>query len=136
MKRRRSEQRLFFPWERRGGLVRRFGLDRLRPLLLVGGACLLIGVIAMRERRDTGVRRTRVVLLDVRQAVDLYMADHDGQCPNSFAALADYGSFQGAPLDAWGQPLTLICPGGSDGSRYQLVSAGPDGLPGGLDRIE
>lgn len=136
MKRRRSEQRLFFPWERRGGLVRRFGLDRLRPLLLVGAVCLLIGVIAMRERRDTGVRRTRVVLLDVRQAVDLFMADHDGQCPDSFTALADYGSFQGAPLDAWGRPLTLICPGGSDGSRYRLVSAGPDGQPGGLDRIE
>jgi general secretion pathway protein G len=135
MKRRRSEQRLFFPWERRGGLVRRFGLDRLRPVLLVLGVCLLIGVIAMRERRDTGVRRTRVILLDMRQAVDLYMADHDGQCPDSFASLADYGSFQGAPLDAWGRPLTLVCPG-TEGGRYRLVSAGPDGVPGGLDRIE
>jgi hypothetical protein len=135
MKRRRSEQRLFFPWERRGGLVRRFGLDRLRPLLVVVGGCLLLGLIAMRERRDTGVRRTRVILLDMRQAVDLFMADHDGQCPDSFVALADYGSFQGAPLDAWGRPLTLICPG-ADGSRYRLVSAGPDGVPGGLDRIE
>jgi general secretion pathway protein G len=135
MKRRRSEQRLFFPWERRGNLVRRFGLDRLRPVLLVLAAAVLIGVIAMRERRDTGVRRTRVILLDVRQAVDLYMADHDGQCPDSFVSLADYGSFQGAPLDAWGRPLTLVCPG-NDGNRYRLVSAGPDGVAGGLDRIE
>ena len=136
MKRRRSEQKLFFPWERRGGLVDRLGLYRLRPLLVVGGALVLFAVMAARDRRDTGVRRTRAILLDLRQAVDLYMADHNGQCPTGFAALGDYASIPAAPLDAWGRPLTLICPAASDGPRYRLVSAGPDGVPGGLDRIE
>lgn len=136
MKRRRSEQQLFFPWERRGGLVRRLGLDRLRPVLVVVGVLTLVTLIAARERRDTGIRRTRVILLDLRQAVDLYMADHNGQCPQSFAALSDYAAFQGTPVDAWGRPLTLLCPPGSEGPRYRLISAGPDGLPGGLDRIE
>lgn len=132
----RSEKRSFFPWERRGGLIRRLGLYRLGPLLV---ACALVGLLALivvRERRQAGIRRTRAVLLDVRQALDAFLADHQGRCPESFAALADYGSFKGVPRDGWGQPLTLICPGSEPGQRYRLLSAGPDGIAGGLDRIE
>jgi general secretion pathway protein G len=132
----KSEKRSFFPWERRGGLFRRLGLYRLRPLLAVVGVVGLLVMILLRERQDSGIRRTRALLLDVRQAVDAYLADHKGQCPESFAALSDYGSFKATPRDAWGQPLTLICPGAEPGEAYRLVSAGPDGLAGGLDRIE
>ena len=133
---RSSERRSFFPWERRGGLFRRLGLYRLRPLLAVGLAAALLIFMVVRERDAAGVRRTRSILLDVRQAVDAYLADHQGRCPESFAALAEYGSFQGTPRDAWGNPLTLICPGSEPGDAYVLMSAGPDGIAGGLDRIE
>jgi type II secretory pathway pseudopilin PulG len=132
----RSETRSFFPWERRGGLIRRLGLYRLGPLLVALGLLGLLALIAVREREQSGIRRTRAVLLDVRQALDAFLADHQGQCPESFAALADYGPFKGTPRDAWGQPLTLICPGTAPGERYRLLSAGPDGVAGGLDRIE
>jgi general secretion pathway protein G len=131
-----SDKRSFFPWERRGGLFRRLGLYRLRPLLAVGAVVGLFVLIMVRERREAGIRRTRALLLDVRQAVDAYLADHKGQCPDSFAGLADYGTFENTPLDAWGHPLTLICPGSEAGEAYRLVSAGPDGVAGGLDRIE
>ena len=133
---RSSERRSFFPWERRGGLFRRLGLYRLRPLLGVGAAALLLVLLVLREREAAGVRRTRSILLDVRQSVDAYLADHQGQCPENFAALSDYAAFHGAPRDAWGRPLTLICPGSEPGETYVLMSAGPDGIAGGLDRIE
>lgn len=131
-----SEKRSFFPWERRGGLFRRLGLYRLGPLVIAFGLIGLLVLVVVRERRQAGVRRTRALLLDVRQAVDAYLADHKGQCPDSFAALADYGAFRGTPKDAWGHPLTLICPGAEPGEAYRLISAGPDGIAGGLDRIE
>jgi general secretion pathway protein G len=131
-----SEKRSFFPWERRGGLFRRLGLYRLGPLLLVMAIGGLLVLVVVRERRQAGIRRTRAVLLDVRQAVDAYLADHEGRCPASFAELANYWSFKGTPKDAWGQPLTLICPGSEPGEPYRLISAGPDGIAGGLDRIE
>lgn len=132
----RTEKRSFFPWERRGGLIRRLGLYRLGPLLVALGLLGLLALIVVRERKQSGIRRTRAVLFDVRQALDAFLADHQGQCPESFAALADYGPFRGTPRDAWGQPLTLICPGTEPGERYRLLSAGPDGIAGGLDRIE
>jgi hypothetical protein len=132
----RSENRSFFPWERRGGLIRRLGLYRLGPLLGVLSIVALLALIVVRERRQAGIRRTRAVLLDVRQALDAFLADHQGRCPESFTALADYVPFKGTPRDAWGQPLTLICPGPEPGQAYRLTSAGPDGIAGGLDRIE
>ena len=133
---RKTEQRSFFPWEHRGGLFRRLGLYRLRPLLAVTSAIALLVLVVVRERDAAGVRRTRSILLDVRGALDAYLADHQGRCPESFAALEDYSKIHGVPRDAWGRPLTLICPGSEPGEAYVLMSAGPDGIPGGLDRIE
>jgi len=64
------------------------------------------------------------------------MADHDGGCPGDLAAAAAYGRFEQSPRDAWGRPLRLTCPGRREGFAYELISDGPDGKPGGLDRIE
>ncbi|HVZ33266.1 MAG TPA: type II secretion system protein GspG [Polyangiaceae bacterium] len=132
----KTDRSWFFPWERRGGLFRQLGLDRLRPLL---GAALVLGFLGLllaRERTRAGVRRTHAILLDVRRAIDAYMAEHDGHCPPDFAALGGRMSSRGIPRDAWGNPLTLICPGTEPGEAYELMSAGPDGIAGGLDRIE
>jgi general secretion pathway protein G len=135
-RRRAADQRIFFPWENRGGLWRRFRLGRVRPLLVVLGIVGFVVVVAVRERRRAGVRQTRATLLDARGAVDAYMADHDGGCPETLGAVANYGHFEQAPHDAWGRPLRLTCPGRREGSSYELISDGPDGKPGGLDRIE
>ena len=89
----------------------------------------------MHERREAGIRRTRATILNVRSTVDSFMSDHDGGCPPTLNGLGNYGNFEVAPRDAWGKELRLECPG-SERSRYDLSSDGPDGRPGGLDRIE
>ena len=135
-RRRATEQRIFFPWESRGGIWRRLRLGRVRPLILGALLVAFVVTVAVRERRRAGVRQTRATLLDARAAVDGYMADHDGGCPESLAAIVGYGSFTDPPHDAWGRPLRLVCPGRREGTSYELMSDGPDGKPGGLDRIE
>lgn len=132
--RRWREQRIFFPWEGRGGIVRRLGLGRVRPILLGLAVIGLVVWVGMRERTRSGVRQTRAALLDARGRVDSYMAEHDGGCPPDLSAVQF--SKPEAPRDAWGRPLRLICPGKREGSLYELMSDGPDGKPGGLDRIE
>jgi general secretion pathway protein G len=136
--RRRSatERRIFFPWESRGGLWRRLRLGRVRPLVLAALLVAFLVTVAVRERSRAGVRQTRATLLDVRAALDSYMADHDGGCPENLGGVVGYGSFGTPPADAWGRPLRLVCPGRREGQRYELSSDGPDGKPGGLDRIE
>ena len=118
---RKTERRSFFPWEQRGGLFRRLGLYRLRPLLAVAGAIALLVLVVVRERDAAGVRRTRSILLDVREALDAYLADHQGQCPESFAALsvmrmARHGVLNGAarrtgtPVDDGDSTALSRCP--------------------------
>ncbi|HXK18659.1 MAG TPA: type II secretion system protein GspG [Polyangiaceae bacterium] len=134
---RESDRRILFPWEGRGGLRRFIELGRVRPIalgLLIATGLVLIGV---HEHREAGIRRTRATLLGVRPAIEAYMADHDGGCPPALSVLPEqYARFKEPPSDAWGHPLRLICPADALGKSYVLESGGPDGEPGGLDRIQ
>lgn len=136
MAKRRRVSSIILPWERRGGLVRRLGLARARPFLLVIFVLGLLVLIGARDRRRTGERATRASLLVVRQAIDAYRADNEGKCPKRLDDLRAGSYLAEVPQDAWGRPFRLTCPGRKDPYGYDLSSDGPDGEPGGLDRIE
>jgi type II secretion system (T2SS) protein G len=136
MAKRPVERHIFFPWEKRGGILRRIRVDQAGPVVVALGVIVVVALMGMHERRNTGIRRTRATILNVREVVDSYMADHDGGCPKSgLAGTGRYDSAEAVPRDAWGRTLRLTCPG-ADHARYDLFSDGPDGKPGGLDRIE
>ncbi len=132
-----NERRILFPWEGRGGVRRFIELGRVRPIALGAGLLLIVIMIGVHEHRAAGIRRTRATLLGVRPAIEAYMADHEGACPPALSALQEqYARFKEPPTDAWGKPLRLICPADQLGKSYVLESGGPDGVPGGLDRIQ
>lgn len=131
-----GERRIFFPWEGRGGLRRYFALGRLRPFVLFGLVLVFVGWVGMRERRATGIRQTRATLLDLRRAVDAYLSEHDGGCPETLEQVLAYTQRQELPRDAWGQDFRFVCPTDAPGLTYELMSDGPDRKPGGLDRIQ
>lgn len=134
--RRSSDRTIILPWERRGGLARRLHLSRSRPVVIGVVAVILFVVIGMREQRQAGLRSTRASLLVLRRGLDTYRADNGGKCPAELSDLEKKGYVQKVPMDGWGQPFILRCPGRFDTEGYELSSAGPDGEPGGLDRIE
>lgn len=134
--RRPRERHIYFPWERRGGFIRRIRVDQARPFFLLAALVMVVILVALRERRDAGIRRTRNTILSTRSSIDSFLADRDGGCPpRDFSGLTAPGGKEGPPTDAWGRPLRIECPG-RDRARYDLYSDGPDGVPGGLDRIE
>ena len=90
--RKKNQARVFFPWERTGGLVRRLALHRARPFVWAALAIGLIVLLGLRERRLAGERRTRATMSDVSRALDRYLAEHEGQCPRRFAELAPYAA--------------------------------------------
>jgi general secretion pathway protein G len=135
-RRRTTERRIFFPWEGRRGLLRWLKLGQVRPFLWGALVLGLLVLVAVRERRAAGIRQTRSTLDNTRPALDAYLADHDGGCPPSLEAVVEYRNTGQVPRDAWGKPLRLVCPSARDGFAYELMSDGPDGRPGGLDRIE
>jgi len=97
---------------------------------------IAILVLAGRERRKAGTRQTRAMLQETERAVEAYMAEHDGGCPTSAQDIAAHLKHQVLGHDAWGQPPRVTCPNRETGIGFEVVSDGPDRIPGGLDRVE
>ena len=136
MARRMAEPRVFFPWEKRRGVFGAIGRARARIVVLVVVALALVVVVHRREENAAAVRATRATLTTASRAVASYRADHLGACPKAMGDLASGGYLQDPPVDAWGHSLRLVCPGRKDPLGFDLSSDGPDGVFGGLDRLE
>jgi general secretion pathway protein G len=105
-------------------------------LLGVALVLLLLVAIHRREENAAAVRATRASLTTAWRGVLSYRADHGGACPKGAGELVAGGYVRDTPIDAWGRPLRLVCPGREDPLGFDLSSDGPDGVPGGLDRVE
>ncbi len=128
--------KVFFPWERRRGV---FGiLGRARVRLVVAGVVGLFAfvLIRSREERAAGVRATRATITTAHAAISAFRADHGSACPKELGDLVTGGYAAEIPIDAWGRPLRMTCPGRRDPRGFDLASDGPDGEPFGLDRVE
>jgi len=135
-KKRTRVRNVILPWEHYGGFFRRSGISRARPVLLTVALIMVFVFFAHRERTESRIRATQASLLVLRGAVDAYRADNAGTCPSELAELERKNYVKKLPLDAWGRPFLLTCPGLFRPDGYELSSAGPDGIPGGLDRVE
>jgi general secretion pathway protein G len=136
MVKRRWESRVFFPWERRRGVFGVLGRARVRLVAAVVLGILLVVWIRAREEKAAGVRATRATITGAYRSVSAYRADHQNQCPKDLAELVTEGYARDVPIDAWGRPLRLTCPSRRDPAGFEIASDGPDGVPGGLDRVE
>ena len=128
--------RVFFPWERRRGVFGVLGRARVRVVILAVLALVAIISIRGREERAAGIRATRASITSMYRAVSAYRADHNSSCPHELTELVAQGYSHDVPLDAWGRPLRLTCPGRRDPHGFEITSDGPDGIAGGLDRVE
>lgn len=131
-----SDKRIFFPWEGRSGVRRFLVLGRIGPAFVLLLFFVFVGWVGARERSAAGERQTRIALNDIRSGVERYLAEHEGGCPPRLEQVLPYLRQKQLPLDAWGQPFRLVCPAQNPSVPFVLMSDGPDGIPGGLDRIE
>jgi general secretion pathway protein G len=136
LRRRTESRRVFFPWERKRGYLGVLG--RARSRLIIAALAALVCVVLVRRREETlaSLRATRASIGVADRAVASFRADHAGACPRDLGELVAGGYARDVPVDAWGRPLRVTCPGRRDARGFDVSSDGPDGLPGGLDRVE
>jgi general secretion pathway protein G len=132
----RHEPSVFFPWERRRGLRAFLGRARARQALLALTLLAAFLVLRAREQDMGDVRATRATLTTTAGAIAAWRADHDRGCPAALADLVSGGYLHKVPRDAWNHPVRVTCPGRRDRRGFDVSSDGPDGEPGGLDRVE
>ncbi len=131
-----AERRIFFPWEGRGAIRQFLALGRVGPAIALSLFALFLFWVSERERYAAGVRVTFVALSALEEPVERYLLENDGSCPPELDAVLEYANFEEVPRDGWGRPVRLVCPSEREEVDFVLMSDGPDGRPGGLDRIE
>lgn len=132
MARRRGASPIALPWEQGGSRLRALVAPaRWRvALVLVALALCLLGLgHGMQARRRE--QRTRAVIAQVRRALSRFRGDF-GRCPHSMRELvhparAGVRYLRQMPVDGWGRPLWVRCPGRYDPDDVDVVSAGPSG---------
>lgn len=132
----RGEPKVFFPWEKRRGVRSLFGWARARQGLRVGGLVVVFVIARSTEQKAAQVRATRAEISTTTQALSAFRADHDRACPGTLSDLVVAGYIRAVPRDAWGKTLQVTCPGRRDPAGFDVSSDGPDGEPGGTDRVE
>ncbi len=136
LRRRTESRRVFFPWERKTGALGVLGRTRVGLVLAVLVVVVCVALVRSREERLASIRATRASIGLALRAVASYRADHSGGCPRDYVELVAGGYAHDLAVDAWGRPLRVTCPGRRDPKGFDVSSDGPDGLPGGLDRVE
>jgi general secretion pathway protein G len=132
----RKNLKVFFPWERRRGVLGLFGRARAKIVVAVLAVIVLVIVVRRREENAAAVRATRASLTTASRAIGAFRADHGGACPKELGELVAGGYAYDVPLDAWGRTVRYACPGRRSIRRSLEDRAGPDGVAGGLDRVE
>lgn len=131
-KTRERTSQVTLPWEPRTGLVRDIlSGRRIRLVPVALGIVLAIGFVANHAIEQRDLDRTRDVIDHTHRAIAHFRADM-GRCPSTIRELvhpprtgAHY--LEHEPLDAWGRPLWVRCPGRYDPDGEDVVSAGPSG---------
>lgn len=129
------DRRIFFPWEGRGTLRQYFSVGRVGPVVLLSGLLSFVLWVGHAEQQAAGERLTLLAISRLRGPVERFLLAHEGRCPSPSQLQAE-ARLEAWPVDGWGKPIRLVCPSEREDSPYLLMSDGPDGEPGGLDRIE
>jgi hypothetical protein len=123
---RRTDLRVFFPWEHHRGIRGLLSRRRARAVALIVSAMALVAFFYRTSARASSVRATRATIATVARGVEAFRADHAGACPKALGELVALGYLRTEPVDAWGRPLRFDCPGRHDVLGFDVTSGGPD----------
>lgn len=103
-----------------------------RPAAAVTVLFLLLVWLGRVQAERRAAFATRATIATVLRAVEAYRADHEGHCPGGPEVLVSPPEgatpyLRSVPIDAWGRPLRIRCPGRKNPETADVSSAGPTG---------
>jgi general secretion pathway protein G len=124
--------------------IQRSAFTLMEVLLVLAILLVIMGLVVPKvlgRQKTANEDATRISIEGLNQAVKLYSLDHNGTPPSSTAGLKVLlnagtkdrnwkGPYLDKPArDAWGNPLQYRFPGKRNPKGYDIISAGPDGIP-------
>ena len=108
-------------------------LETMIVLALFGLIAGAIGTSVYKRYREGQKRTTAIKVRNLVGEVQQAMID-DPSCP-TLEKLVAQGSLREVPRDAWGTPITMVCPSKDGRDPVDVSSAGPDQKAGTEDDI-
>ncbi len=101
---------------------------------------ILAGAVALNfsgRVRDTQVRRAKMDIVNLSNAVDTYAVDNNDQYPKSLDDLmgGKRNYLREMKPDPWGNAYVYTPPTDTLKADYKIISGGPDGIPGNEDDV-
>ncbi|HEX4353634.1 MAG TPA: type II secretion system protein GspG [Polyangiales bacterium] len=130
--RRLRSRPILLPWERRSAWVAQVAFRRRMIAALIASVALGVCWFAYRSADDRArTRATRAAIAEAHRAVTAFVAEL-GRCPHSTVELmhppkAGAHYLNELPVDGWGRPLYIRCPGRTPDDAAEVFSAGPRG---------
>jgi type II secretory pathway pseudopilin PulG len=131
-RRRLRNHSILLPWERKSAWLAQLGFGRRLTALLLSAAVLGALAIAFNAADERArIRATRAAIAEAQRAVSAFVAEL-GRCPHSTVELmhppkAGAHYLNEIPVDGWGRPLYIRCPGRTPAHAAEVISAGPSG---------
>lgn len=97
--------------------------------LVLGG----VGLMAFNSFKQAQTDTAKKDVVQIQQAVELYMTQKRGKCPKTLQDLKASGVAAKVTKDPWGNDYEIKCPG--EKTSVDVISAGPDGEIGTEDDV-
>lgn len=97
--------------------------------LVMGG----VGLMAFNSFKQAQTDTAKKDVVQIQQAVELYMTQKRGKCPKTLQDLKASGVAAKVSKDPWGNDYEIKCPG--DKASVDVISGGPDGEVGTEDDV-
>lgn len=97
--------------------------------LVLGG----VGLMAFNQFKQAQTDTARKDVVQIQQAVELYMTQKRGKCPKTLQDLKASGVAAKVSKDPWGNDYQINCPG--EKTSVDVISSGPDGELGTEDDV-
>lgn len=105
-------------------------------VMIIGLIVGSVGFVAFNKFKKAQVKNAQAIVKTVEGAIEMYMMDHNGECPKDLSELRSQRILTKEPKDPWNEMIVFRCPGEKNSDGADVLSKGPDKKEGTEDDLK
>ncbi|MBK8479978.1 MAG: type II secretion system protein GspG [Proteobacteria bacterium] len=121
----------------RGAASEGFTLIEIMVVVMIIGLIVgSVGFVAFNRFKTAQIKSAQAIVKTVEGAIEMYMMDHNGECPKNVGELRSQRILSKEPKDPWNEVIIFRCPGEKNSDGADVFSKGPDKKEGTEDDLK
>lgn len=105
-------------------------------VMIIGLIVGSVGFVAFNKFKKAQIKNAQAIVKTVEGAIEMYMMDHNGECPKDLGELRSQRILTKEPKDPWNEMIVFRCPGEKNSDGADVLSKGPDKQEGTADDLK